>query len=264
MVFKIQGKVALVTGGASGLGLNFAKSLLLSGAKGVTLADINESEGKIVTEQLNKQFGKNQAIFVKTNITDYSNFEDAFKITVENFGNIDILMNNAGVAIDGAFKKSVEVNVLGTINGMILGIEHYLSKYMSGDEAVIALTSSVCGLEGYPQWPVYAATKFAGIGMVLSWGTQFHYDRTKIRVFALCPGPTHTNLLAGSNKCLDPGYEKAIELLKEEIENTQTPEHVSTEVMKLLEDSKTGSIWVIESGKPAYEFTLRTRQDVLK
>ncbi|CAG9839333.1 unnamed protein product [Diabrotica balteata] len=264
MVFEIDGKVALVTGGASGLGLNFAKSLLLSGAKGVTLADINEIEGKIVAEQLNKQFGENKAIFVKTNITDYSNFEDAFKITVEKFGNIDILMNNAGIATDGAFKKSVEVNVLGTINGMILGIEHYLSKYMSSDEAVIALTSSVCGLEGYPQWPVYAATKFAGIGMVLSWGTQFHYDRTKIRVFALCPGPTHTNLLAANNKCLDPEYEKAFELLEEEIKNTQTPEHVSTEVMKLLKNAKTGSIWIIESGKSAYEFSLRTRKDILK
>ncbi|XP_050515483.1 15-hydroxyprostaglandin dehydrogenase [NAD(+)]-like [Diabrotica virgifera virgifera] len=264
MVFQIAGKVALVTGGASGLGLNFAKSLLSKGAKGVTLADINERDGKKIAEELNQQFGKNKAIFVKTDVTDYSNYEDAFKKTVENFGNIDILMNNAGLAADGAFKKSVDVNVLGTIHGMILGMDHYLNKYKSGNEAVIAVSASVCGLEAYPQWPVYAATKFAGIGMAVSWGNKIHYERTKVRVFALCPGPTDTNFFAGNDKCFGPEYEKAFELLEEEIKNIQTPEHVSTEVMKLLESSETGSIWVIESGKPAYEFTLRTRNDILK
>uniref|UniRef100_A0A6P7G384 15-hydroxyprostaglandin dehydrogenase [NAD(+)] n=1 Tax=Diabrotica virgifera virgifera TaxID=50390 RepID=A0A6P7G384_DIAVI len=143
-----------------------------------------------------------------------------------------------------------EKELLGTIHGMILGMDHYLNKYKSGNEAVIAVSASVCGLEAYPQWPVYAATKFAGIGMAVSWGNKIHYERTKVRVFALCPGPTDTNFFAGNDKCFGPEYEKAFELLEEEIKNIQTPEHVSTEVMKLLENSETGSIWVIESGKP--------------
>ncbi|CAH1115535.1 unnamed protein product [Psylliodes chrysocephalus] len=260
MVFEINEKVALITGGANGIGLNFAKALLSKGLKGVTLADVNENAGIEAEEELNKTYGKDKAFFVKTDVVNYKEFEAAFKATVEKFSHIDILINNAGIGADGIWRKEVEVNVVGTINGMILGMDNYLNKYKISDEGVIINTSSTCGLEGYAQWPVYSATKFAITGMVQAWGSPAHYERTRVRVLEICPSATETDMLGVGQKFLSPEYEKTMKYIAHEIGNLQTSEHVAAEMIKVLQNANNGTIWVIENGEPSYEYVLPKRQ----
>lgn len=85
---------------------------------------------------------------------------------------------------------------IGTINGLHLGMEKYLPKYMQGDEAVIVNVSSYAGLQEISSAPVYTATKHAVLGLVKSWGVPEFYEDTKVRVLAICPGFTLTSLLS--------------------------------------------------------------------
>ncbi|KAJ8959634.1 hypothetical protein NQ318_021821 [Aromia moschata] len=112
MSFNLKNKVALITGGASGIGLHYAKELLRKGAKGVTLADVNPQFGANALKGIQDEFGANKAIFVKTDVTNIHEFEDAFKKTLESFGNIDILFNNAGIMNDSVWEKEVAINIV--------------------------------------------------------------------------------------------------------------------------------------------------------
>lgn len=75
---------------------------------------------------------------------------------------------------------------------MINGIEKFLSKYKQGPEAVIVNLSSLAGLISVRTYPIYSATKSAVIGMTRSWGHEEIYEKTKVRVLAVCPGVTNT------------------------------------------------------------------------
>ncbi|KAJ8923438.1 hypothetical protein NQ315_001997 [Exocentrus adspersus] len=264
MVFDLQGKVALITGGASGLGFAYAKELLRNGAKGITLADINEKFRETALSQIKEEFGDDKAIFVKTDTTNIKEFEEAFKKTIEAFGHLDILINNAGILNDAIWEKEVAINVNGVIHGMLLGIDNYLPKYKQGEEAVIVNISSTCGVEGYGHLPVYCGTKFAVIGMTKSWGFAPHYDRTKVRVVAVCPGVTHTPLIfdmAGRN--LGGPYEK---ILQSGFDSwlTQDTDHVAKEMVKIINAGPSGTIWIVEGGEPAYEYQLPQREQIAR
>lgn len=87
------------------------------------------------------------------------------------------------------------------INGTLLAIDHYISKYKSSDEGLVINVSSVSGLTPLETFPVYSSTKSAVIQFTRALGTDFHFNRTKIRVIAVCPGPTDTALLAAAHKC---------------------------------------------------------------
>ncbi|KAJ8959631.1 hypothetical protein NQ318_021818 [Aromia moschata] len=251
MVFELKDKVALITGGASGVGLRYAKELLRKGVKGATLADIDPQLGQTALTEIEKEFGANKAIFTKTDVTDIQQFEDAFKKTVETFGHIDILFNNAGILNDSIWQKQIAINMNGVIHGMLLGMEDYLQKYKQGSEAVIEFFGFI---------PIYSGTKSAVVAMTRNWGTPDHYQRTKVRVIAICPGVTHTPLIfdmAGRN--LGEPYQQ---ILDNNLSNipSQEPEHLASEVVKLVTDGENGTIWVVEGGQPAYEFIIPERK----
>uniref|UniRef100_A0A6P7FLL1 Alcohol dehydrogenase 2-like isoform X1 n=1 Tax=Diabrotica virgifera virgifera TaxID=50390 RepID=A0A6P7FLL1_DIAVI len=263
MVFEIKNKVALITGGASGLGLEHVKALLENGVKGVTIADVNEANGTKVTAELQEKYGKNRVIFVKTDVTDKESFENAFLATVSAFRYIDILINNAGVMLDVNMSLAVDINVKGTLNGIILGMEKYLKQYKQGSEAVILNTSSINGVNGMPIAPVYGATKFAVTGMTMCWSDPFHYERTKVRVIAICPGITETPLVANCIKpetLVTPEYYKPYKLAVEAgLLPMQKADHVGKEMIGVLKYAPNGTLWVIEAGAPAYQFIIEER-----
>ncbi|XP_072389719.1 15-hydroxyprostaglandin dehydrogenase [NAD(+)]-like isoform X2 [Diabrotica undecimpunctata] len=220
---------------------------------GLSVVDINENIGQNAVEMLKQEFGP-KVIFIKTDISDYKSFENAFKVSLEHYKNIDILFNNAGIHNDMEYSKEIDVNVKGTMNGVILGIEKYLKHHRSGEEGVIVNTSSIAGLEA-TLLPTYSATKFAVNGITINWGTKLHYDDSKVRVFGICPGYTDTEINTNVElKKFRPSLRKAwadyspyFDMFK------QSAEFVAEEAIKLLSQAPNGSLWVIEHTSPAYQ-----------
>ncbi|XP_050310696.1 15-hydroxyprostaglandin dehydrogenase [NAD(+)]-like [Anthonomus grandis grandis] len=260
--FEIAGKVALITGGASGLGLQYALNLLEKGAKGVTLADVNVDVGRKSVKGIEEKFGKNRAIFVEVDVTNYAAFEEAFKQTISSFGNVDILINNAGILNDAQWQREVDINVNGLIHGMLLGLENYIPKHKSGSEGVIVNISSVAGISPIIFIPIYVGTKFAVHGMTLTWGLPEHYARTKVRVVGVCPGVTDTPLMVLPGKSLGPQYESLIATVSKL--PRQTPAEISPNVMKVIEKAPSGTMWVLEGAEPPYQYEVPDRFNMPK
>ncbi|KAJ8923436.1 hypothetical protein NQ315_001995 [Exocentrus adspersus] len=264
MVLNLEGKIALVTGGASGIGLRYAKELLRNGVKAVTLADVSDSFAQVALSEIEEEFGPNRALFVKTDVTDIQQFENAFKKTIEKFKHVDILINNAGILNDKIWEKEIAININGVIHGILLGLENYLFKYKQGPEAVIVNISSIAGLGVFPFIPIYCGTKAAVAALTRNWGTSNHYERTKVRVFTICPGVTVTPLITEiSGRNLGGVYE---DMLQKDLGgmSAQEPEHVAKELVKLIQSCPNGTVWVIEDGKPRYEYVFPERETMLK
>ncbi|KAF5305620.1 hypothetical protein FQR65_LT07701 [Abscondita terminalis] len=252
-MFQIEGKVALITGGASGIGLHYAIQLLKNGLKGVTLADINEELGKKALGDLGEQFGHDKVIFVKVDVTEKTQFEDAFKKTLVKFKNIDILINNAGILDDTKWEKEIDINIKGTVIGTLLAIQNYICNYKTGEEGVIVNISSIVGIHPTGLMPVYSATKHAIIGLTRSFATKLHYEISGVRIFAVCPGPTDTPLMNDMEaKCLRADYSEHFKEIKQSIVQ-QPPEDVARYVVDLIRTASLGSIWVVHNGEKPHE-----------
>ncbi|XP_057665466.1 15-hydroxyprostaglandin dehydrogenase [NAD(+)]-like [Diorhabda carinulata] len=253
MVFNINGKFAVITGGASGIGLHYAKELLRNGLQGITLADINPTIGKTALEEIEKEFGPGKAIFVETDVTSRQQFENAFQKTVDRFKHIDILINNAGILNDRVWEREIDINMNGTIHGILLATEKFLTKYQQGPEAVIVNIASTAAWDFYPHIPIYSATKSAVIALTKSWGVEHFYNKWNIRFIAICPGITFTPLIFDmSGRNLGKPYEEHLQFTINKWPG-QKPEHVAEEVMRVIKFAPNGTAWLIEGGEPAYE-----------
>ncbi|CAH1279521.1 unnamed protein product [Diabrotica balteata] len=186
-------------------------------------------------------------------------------MALKHFKNVDILVNNAGVGNDRQWEREVDINLKGTINGMVLGIENYLKNHKQGNEAVIMNLSSVTVLQPLPMFPVYVGTKHAIVGLTRNWGHPLHYNRTRVRVVAICPGVTDTPAMRAdiSKLCFNEDYQY---LQQQVIENfaVQSADHVANEAMKVLEKAETGTVWVIEDSKPLYEYKAPNSEEFKK
>ncbi|XP_066152540.1 15-hydroxyprostaglandin dehydrogenase [NAD(+)]-like [Euwallacea fornicatus] len=262
--FSLAGKVAIVTGGASGLGYQFVIQLLENGVKGVTLVDISTKNGNIAFQEFQAKYGKDRVLFVHADITKFEDFEYVFKQTLSTFHNIDILINNAGVLCDGQWNREIDVNVKGPINGMILGLENYLPKYKSGDEGVIVNISSIAGVQPFGGIPVYTATKFFVHGVTAAWGTPANYNRSKIRVVGICPGVTKTPMIEiASDGILSPVYKELLDLEVAQCP-IQNPDVVALSLVNVIQRGPSGTMWVVEGGEPPYKFELPDRNKLPK
>lgn len=255
----ICGKVALISGGAAGIGLQYAKELLRNGLRAVTLADVNEERGIEAVEDLTREFGRNKSLYVKTDVTDKEQFADAFERTVDKFKNIDILVNNAGIMNDAIWEREIGINFVGTVIGCILGLHHYLPKYKTAKEGIIVNVASTTGLEVFGAIPIYVATKHAVVGLTQSWGTESHYKRTQVRFLALCPGPTDTTLaLDGLDKNLGPSYQDIFRESQPFV-TLQGSEYVAKGLIHAIVNGENGSIWVVEDSETPYEVVIPPR-----
>ncbi|XP_063920664.1 15-hydroxyprostaglandin dehydrogenase [NAD(+)]-like [Zophobas morio] len=260
MTFSIEGKIALITGGASGIGLRYAKALLRNGLRGVTLADANTDFGNQALKEIEKEFGANKAVFVHTDVRIKESFEEAFKKTIEVFKNLDILINNAGILNDAVWEKEIAINVNGVIYGVLLGLENYIPKYKTGDEGVIVNISSIAGIIEFSTIPIYTGTKFAVLGMSKAWGDIEHYNRTKVRVLTMCPGVTDTPLISEmSGRNLGAPYQQILESQITALPS-QKPESVASAMVKIIKNAKSGTAWVAEADEDPYEFLLTPRE----
>lgn len=199
---KIQGKVCVVTGGASGLGAATAQHLVAQGAK-VILVDMNQELG----QQLQQQLGEN-ADFVAVDVTDENQVKQLFNHIEHKYGQLNGLVNCAGIAPsakvlgrDGLhdltmFQKVLNINVTGSFN-MIRFAVQLMAKYdLVADEeerGVIVNTASVAAFDGQIGQSAYSASKGAIVGMTLPLAREL--AREAIRVMSIAPGIMETPML---------------------------------------------------------------------
>ena len=199
---KIQGKVCVVTGGASGLGAATAQYLVAQGAK-VILVDMNQELG----QKLQQQLGEN-ADFVAVDVTDENQVQQLFNHIEQKYGQLNGLVNCAGIAPsakvlgrDGLhelamFQKVLNINVTGSFN-MIRFAAQLMSKYdLAADEeerGVIVNTASVAAFDGQIGQSAYSASKGAIVGMTLPLAREL--AREAIRVMTIAPGIMETPML---------------------------------------------------------------------
>ena len=199
---KIQGKVCVVTGGASGLGAATAQHLVAQGAK-VILVDMNQELG----QKLQQQLGEN-AEFIAVDVTDENQVQQLFNHIEQKYGQLNGLVNCAGIAPsakvlgrDGLhdlamFQKVLNINVTGSFN-MIRFAAQLMSKYdLAADEeerGVIVNTASVAAFDGQIGQSAYSASKGAIVGMTLPLAREL--AREAIRVMTIAPGIMETPML---------------------------------------------------------------------
>ncbi len=194
---RLENKVALITGGARGIGAATARRFVAEGAC-VAIADRRVDEGRQLAEALNAESGASghRALFVELDVTDEDAWERAVESTRQVFGNVDILVNNAGVIrvvplekTDLAlFQKVINTNLMGTF----LGIKSVLEMMAKAGGGSIVNFSSVQGLEGREGMSAYTASKFAIRGLTKT--AAIELGPKGIRVNVVIPGPTRTKM----------------------------------------------------------------------
>jgi len=201
---NIQGKVIVITGGASGLGAATATHLVEHGAK-VILVDMNQEQGQALQQQLGSQ-----SEFVQLDVTDEQTVEAFFAHVESTYGQLNGLINCAGIAPSAKvlgrngiheltmFQKVLNINVNGTFN-MLRHAAALIAKYelQAGEEerGVIVNTASVAAYDGQIGQTAYAASKGAVVAMTLPLAREL--AREAIRVMTIAPGIMETPMLKG-------------------------------------------------------------------
>jgi 15-hydroxyprostaglandin dehydrogenase (NAD) len=118
------------------------------------------------------------------------------------------------------------------VHGTLLALENYIPKHKTGSEGVIVNISSIAGIKEFPTIPIYAGTKFAVMGMTKSFGDEAHYNRTKVKVLAMCPGVTDTPLISEmGGRNLGPAYQQ---LLVDEIGDLPSQKWVANSILQAI------------------------------
>lgn len=191
---NLTGKVAFITGGASGIGLGMARAFLEEGMK-VALADWNDKHIAQAKEQL---AGHNAVHLVKTNVADRDSLREAAQETLDAFGKIHVLCNNAGVNGGGTaasenfddWDRAISINLGGVINGTKI-IAPIIRK--QGEGGHVVNTSSMAGVVPLPGLAAYSTAKYAVRGFSESLRMQLAKDG--IGVSCLFPGATRTAIV---------------------------------------------------------------------
>ncbi len=240
MVFNFDGKVALVTGAASGIGRATAKKFAMHGAK-VVVSDIN-SEGGEETVNLIKDAG-GEAIFVKTDVSDEASVQKLMKVTVDTFGGLNFAANNAGILpkFEPMHKKPVEVfdRVMAVnVRGVFLCMKHEIPLMLSNGGAIVN-TSSAAGLIAQPGVADYSASKHAVAGLTKSAAVE--YAAAGIRINAVNPGGVITNMTMTVQ--MDETYAQMMAQAREQnshpIGRSAQPEEIANAIVWLCSDEAT-------------------------
>ncbi|MFL0507141.1 SDR family NAD(P)-dependent oxidoreductase [Ureibacillus sp. 179-F W5.1 NHS] len=208
MVSKLENKVAIITGGAGGIGKVTAKRFLEEGAKVVLVDLFQESldETKAELESLG------EVIVVQADVSKEEEVKNYVNKTVEQFGKIDIFFNNAG--IEGKVAPITEQKVEDldkvlavNVRGVFLGLKYVLAVMKEQGYGSVINTSSVAGLHGSPDVTPYVASKHAVVGLTKS--TALEVAPYQVRVNSIHPSPVNTRMMRSLEEGFAPGQAEA-------------------------------------------------------
>jgi NAD(P)-dependent dehydrogenase (short-subunit alcohol dehydrogenase family) len=194
---RLANKVAVVTGGASGIGRESAVLFAREGAK-VVVADMNETEGQATVKMIKAAGGS--AVFIKTNVSKASDCENMVKLAEREYGKLNILFNNAGVMLnedDNAMttdEKTWDTTFNINVKGVFFGCKYAIPAIKRAGGGSIINTASFVALMGAAT-PQLAYTSSKGAVLAMSRELAIIHAKENIRVNALCPGPIKTELL---------------------------------------------------------------------
>jgi len=252
---RVDGKVALVTGAALGLGRAAAVLLAGEGAK-VALTDTKAPEGQAAVDQIAQAGG--EAIFITHDVAQEADWERAVAETLERFGRLDVVVNNAGVALAGSVEDCTleQWRWLMSINldGVFLGTKHGIAA-MKGRGGSIINLSSIEGLIGDPNLAAYNASK--GGVRIFTKSAALHCAKAgyKIRVNSIHPGYIWTPMVAGLvDGQTDPGEARDALVALHPLGRLGEPDDIAFGILYLASDESkfmTGSELVIDGGYTA-------------
>jgi len=251
---RLLNKVAVITGGNSGIGRATAIRFALEGAK-VVIGARDIDAGKEVVDFIKKNGGK--AVFVKTDVASEVSVKNLVDFAVKLFGRIDIMFNNAGVDLAKPVTETSEEELNSVLNVNLKGVFYgckYAIPYMSkqGNGSIIN-TASTAGIVGLPNMAAYSASK--GGVVLLTKEMAIDYAKKGIRVNCVCPGAIMTPML---KKFIDksPNPEETIKNLGEmhPIGRIGKPEEIANAVLFLASDESsfvTGHALIVDGGLTA-------------
>ena len=239
---KLDGKVAIITGAAQGMGASHAKLFVSEGAK-VAVTDVKVDEGTKLVESL----GADNAIFIKHDVSSEDDWNNVVKTTKDKFGKIDILVNNAGITFAKGIQdiskddyvKIFQINQLGSFLGLKAVAKEMTAQHTGSIITVSSLNGLVGGAVGYTD------TKFAVRGMTKA--ASLELAPQGVRVNSVHPGVIETPMIS------QPGTEEAVKQFAKTIpmRRIAKPEEISKLVLFLASDDSsysTGSEFIADGG----------------
>lgn len=241
---RLENKVIIITGAGSGIGKETAMRFALEGAK-IVVADVNEKGGQETVEQIRK---KGEGLFIKLDVSNREQAKQMAKITLEKYGKIDVLINNAGIVQDAFVSKMTEeqwdkvINI--NLKGVFNCIQSVADIMMAQGSGVIINTSSIVGLNGNVGQVNYSATKAGLIGMTKTLAKEL--GKKGIRVNAVAPGFIATPMTSTVP-------EKILDMMKEKtpLKRLGEPRDIANAYLYLASDEASyvnGAVLCVDGG----------------
>ncbi|MFX1447593.1 MAG: SDR family NAD(P)-dependent oxidoreductase [Promethearchaeota archaeon] len=245
---KLKGKIAIITGAGAGIGEATALLFAKEGAK-VCCNSLSASAKKVVAKI---KLSGGEAIFVQADISIEEEAKQIIEKTIETYGKIDILFNNAGVVLSGAidtistedWNRTMAVNVRG-----IYLVTKYAIEYLRKTQGVIINNSSSVAFKGVKDRAAYTASKGAVLSMTRAMAADYLED--KIRVNAICPGTTDSPSLVKRIKSKGGNYNEIRQgfIDRQPLKRFGTPEEIAEGVLFLvLNEFCTGVSLLVDGG----------------
>jgi NAD(P)-dependent dehydrogenase (short-subunit alcohol dehydrogenase family) len=242
-------KVAVITGGATGIGKSTAMLLARKGIK-VVISGRREAEGQKAIEEIRAQGG--DASFIAVDVDNETQVSEMIGFAVKKYGRLDLAVNNAGISNEtktigdsdpAKFQAMLQTNVM----GVYLCMKYEIQQMLNNGGGSIVNLASIAGLNGIPYAGPYAATKHAVVGLTKSGALD--YATQNIRINAVAPGAIKTDIIAGS--IAQGQYDEATISAMHPMARMGNPDEIAHGIAWLLSDEAsfvTGHILSIDGG----------------